>query len=185
MRKLILPLLLASACLASCGGGPPAYEISFFQDGQEVRPDGDRLMLEKAPFTVRLRLNRPTGVFLNFQPGDRVYRRANNGEELYEPGYAMAEHNLNPEKNFLITPDTYHYWYYASDAEHRFSRVRRKGGWYECERDIENYGLQGEAGNHPIKKLPHGRLYLVAYITVKAGDAWKTSGIKAFRLVFS
>lgn len=185
MTKLrIAAVIFFSAALAGCSPGREIFELSFVQDGKAVKADGDRVMLKKAPFTVLIRMNRPMGALLNFQPDERFYKMANSGKDFYEPGYAMAEYDLNPEKNFLITPDTFHYWYYKDSKENRFDAVKRSGGWYECAREIENYGLQGDARNYPITALPHGRLYLVAFSVAKKDGGWRMDNVKALRLVF-
>jgi hypothetical protein len=80
------------------------WTVELLQDGQVIAPQGERYLLKKAPFTLRVTFpgakttDLPFGIFLNAQETDANYQRVKAGSVLvYDPGLVESD-----PRNFIF-----------------------------------------------------------------------------------
>lgn len=80
------------------------WTVELLQDGQVITPQGERYLLKKAPFTLRVTFpgaettDLPFGIFLNAQETDANYQRVKAGSVLvYDPGLVESD-----PRNFIF-----------------------------------------------------------------------------------
>ncbi|MGE5528801.1 MAG: hypothetical protein ACM3X6_06635 [Patescibacteria group bacterium] len=157
---------------------PPAgavtagFTVGVEQDGKAARIRDHQVKLRKKPFVLVINLPEPGGVYVHasLDPGCFMNARARKSlAEVTNPGNVAAESAFNPDKLLYLGGNITQYWYYASEADHRFDTAVRKGEAIVCRRTVANYVIAGAGGaTGGIASLKGRQLHLV-FVRTKPG----------------
>ncbi|MEL6671228.1 MAG: hypothetical protein AAFR61_03525 [Bacteroidota bacterium] len=163
--SLLLLMLLGAWHPAPSGQTEAFFSWEIVQDGKVVPVKEGRVLLNKAPFSIRFHFPKPTSVLLNASLDARTYDMALRGEALsqmrgfYETG--MAESPEGPRESLWLSEMAPHYWYLESADDHRFSRVEQSEKGWIVERDVKKL-YQRELTRAVSWESLQGPLFLVA-----------------------
>lgn len=94
---------------------------SFLLDSFETH-----IVLQKKAFKIQVMLENIEGVYCYAAFDDSIYRLTENmpvPDFAYLPDMAMAEEEFNKEKELIINPEGWSYWFYDSKLNwHRFNK---------------------------------------------------------------
>ncbi len=102
------------------------FEVSLFQDGNQVPIINHIAQLKKRPFDIHLISYEPQGVVINTCLSDSNMNQLASGkpyDQLEFMKYGMAEEMFNPDQEILIHSHAPSYWYFDDTLNHRFTRV--------------------------------------------------------------
>jgi TonB family protein len=136
-KPLVIASVIVLASLYSTAARaqprPGGIVTGIQQDGQNVRARDGVVRLRRAPFTLVLSLPATTSVKVHVAADAKGYDLARTGrplDEVYPDGGAYAEADFNGDRALTLSDDTspgYHFWYYDSEADHRFDSVAARG----------------------------------------------------------
>lgn len=162
------------------------WTVELIQDGQVIAPQGERYLLKKGPFTLRVTFpgaettDLPFGIFLNAQETDANYQRVQPGSVLvYDPAQVESD-----PRNFLFGGGAEpsqpggsgslfvdqaegwisNYLYHYGEDDTRWHRVSFPENAVIFERDLSSVTLVNGTDNLREVKLADytgSRLYLV------------------------
>lgn len=150
---IIKLLLLSLLCVTKLHA--QSFNISVLQNKEKITVVDGVINPEHAPFIIQVDLHQLDGVYCYASFSDSIYKMTPadtipNAADLSM--WAMAESTFNEDKELIINPDGWHYWFYDSTIDwHRFDKeLTAKGGEITAFKTVEKlYFTEGEK----IKKL--------------------------------
>ncbi|MBS1741654.1 MAG: hypothetical protein JST81_01355 [Bacteroidetes bacterium] len=147
------------------------YEVSIWQDGNPVNAImGNEITLNKAPFTIQVKLNKLDGVYVYAAFTDSIYKLSATDkipdlESL--PVLAMAENSFNPDQELLINESGWAYWFYDPSLDwHRFDKdVLIEGDNITGTKSIKQFYMVDSGKELPVASVTQP-LYLF-FVSVK------------------
>ncbi len=163
--------------------------VIFNQDDERLFPDdGDEVLLNRAPFTIRVVLLDPTlPVMLNALDSDAVMKRVRPGFRFADdckpiiafcPATGLAEEERNPNGRLMLRQDAMHYLYYESPEDHRWSSVELSNTSNIFDR------LVTMLDDTPIAKTTMPVLYLTFAVQQNADGVLSEEELRRFKVRF-
>ena len=146
---------------------PKYFVVWLEQDGQNFNGRNATVMLNRAPFTLVIALDKPRGVLANFSYQDSLYRgfldKARRLDQIIklEEFMGVAKGWESPEGVF-IAPFQPDYFYYENDKDRSFTDVvKDPTGWLLCKKKISYYSEEPVVKpDLPIQKIKANDLYI-------------------------
>jgi hypothetical protein len=169
----------------AAASGSFAWSVNILQNGQPLPEQEGRVVMPKAPFTIRVTLSQPLPVELNVLDTDQNFRDINPGYSPTTgclsalcPGTGIVEETFGVSQSLLIDPQGTHYLYYAGPNDHRWNRVEftPTGVVFERETAFLNYA--------PIEQFSGQNLYLLFYVDSRDPDTINEDELKKVTLSF-
>jgi hypothetical protein len=175
---------------ASAGGGilqfsiPRAqlsdwpWDIELLQDGSPVCPTGESYILQRRPFTIRLRLPKPATVRLNTLDSDANFKKVRPGLRVeadksftpkpggLSPGHCFSAGtgvvDADYHRTRLVVSESGHQEiYFTSYLDHRWSKVDVTEQRAVFERKVQHISLTAQGYDEPVDRTRCGQLYLL------------------------
>lgn len=143
MNKIILTLVCLSFCNLSFENiQKSGFEIEILQDDDFVDVFDNEVTLEKAPFTLRVKMFGIDGVYLNASYSDKLFEVGQAGkipDFRFINTKAMAEDAMNKKKELVLSESLYSFLNYDAAAKtHPFDSVQIEAGHVVGYKTIEN-----------------------------------------------
>ena len=124
--KLLLICFTALLVTFTVSAQTPQAIIKIIQDGKTYLPARKEIQLQRKPFVIEVTLQHIAGVYVKADFVDSMYQLKDN-EPVPDlqilPGLAMAEEEFNKDKELLIKPRSWMYWFYDPAQDwHRFDK---------------------------------------------------------------
>ena len=138
-------------------------EVYVIQDGKEIKASSI-ITIKKKEFSLKFVLYNQPYLKANISDKDYIYNAAlNNIDQSYLfpffTGYSFAENNLNKDKDFILSNDGNHYWYYENKADSRFDSVKVEEDKIICIRTIKSIYDRETKKSVNISKIKNSELY--------------------------
>ena len=180
-----LPLPTDAAAATLPPAADLAWQVEIIQGESTYAADAGDVSLARAPFTLRVRLPQPMAVKLNANTTDENFQLLQPGT-VFDPdceialctGMNMAEEALNPDQWLAVDGFSTHYLYYASDADHRWSRTVVDAAGATFERDV---AWLNEA---PIEQFAGSALYVLFFADANGSESIEPGELKKITLIF-
>ena len=178
--ELMKPVMIVLMLLAVLGSGLRApekmtYEVSFLQNDELIYPEDGIVMLERAPFTICIKLYDHDGVYMNASFEDNLYQLKNGQEPpdfRFLPSKVMTELNFNEARQLMLTKDYWSYLFYDPALDwHRFDSVEVNGGNITGYKTVEELFDVDEDKKLKFKKAEDIYLFFMATEPYVKGNA--------------
>ncbi len=167
--------------------GPLAWQVQIVQDNQILISHNGEVQLQKAPFTIRVKLPVPMNVALNVYDKDSNFRLIRPGYVFPEMGQcstafcplmAVIEDDRNPTNWLIVDGTGTHYLYYEDATRNRWNRVSISGQESIFERDV---AMLNET---PVAQFNQQKLYLLFFIDYREQNTVNEDELKQVVLAF-
>ena len=157
--------MLAAASPAFAQRKAETFAIAFEQGGQRIFAKDHQVTLKKKTFSIAVFFKQPDDILLNVSVTPESFNKAQSGAELQAiPGFrqlGMAEEPFNPKTLLMLSTSAPHYWYYQSEADHRFNNVRQENGVLICRRIVAQLVSEDRQQVVTVKDFRGNALYFV------------------------
>lgn len=142
------------------------FNVTFFQNDEEVESSQGEVFLKKVPFTIRLELPENCGIFVNASKDSKTYFEALEGLNLDKlngfKGEGFSEEFFNSKELLFLSNNSPNYWYYNSDEDNRFNSVKKENEKFICIRKVSNLSYSDlEEKEVKIRNYTENKLFLV------------------------
>ena len=142
------------------------FAVGIEQGGKLISVTNHQVILQKQSFSIVLFLKQPDGILVNASLTPESFESARTGRPLKEiQGFTdlgMAEDIFNPQAMLILASQSPHYWYYESDANHRFNEVKQEQGVIICKRIVANLLYRDTTREYvSIRAIRENDLYVV------------------------
>jgi len=140
-----------------------SIEVYIIQDGKETKASANTA-IKKKEFSLKFVLYDKPTIKVNISDKDYIYKAAlNKIDQFYLfpffAGCSFAENNLNQDKDFILSNDANHYWYYEDKTDSRFDSVKIDGNKFTCIRTVKSIYNRETKESVDISKIKHSELY--------------------------
>lgn len=147
----------------------PHFTIDFYQNGKKIEIIDNVITIEKKEFDIQFELNQPMGILVSTSYDDSIFELAKRNLNIDQipifESTGMAEGELNPDKEVLLSKESPSYWYYDNDKENRFNKIIKKDGKIIVTRTIKNINEIENEINRKIEEVEKP-IYMV-FVTYK------------------
>lgn len=125
MKKVLHPLLLGLILIiCSSFNTEQLFGIEIWQQGKPVKISHQVVILDKAPFQIKVSLYKNEGVFVNASLQDNYFKLPEN-EAIANladwPANTFAESTFNVDQDLMLDSESVGYWFYNKKKDwHRF-----------------------------------------------------------------
>jgi hypothetical protein len=142
------------------------FAVGIEQGGKLIPVTNHQVSLQKQSFSIVLFLKQPDGILVNASLTAESFEGARTGKPFKEirgfTDLGMAEDIFNPQAMLILAEQSPHYWYYESDANHRFNEVTREQGVIICKRIVANLLYRDTTREYvSMRDIRENDLYLV------------------------
>jgi hypothetical protein len=210
-QAVVLLAATLSILTAACGGGAPRpeggtatpttalagpsgsgfagdlnWQVEIVQR-QRVQTGGAAgVVIERAPFTIRVRLNQPLSLKLNAHVLDENFRLLQPGFVFQDDctvalctGMDVAEDVFNPDDWLAVDSLSTHYLYYLGPDNHRWNRATVEAGGAVFERDV------AFLNDSPVEEFAGSALYLLLYASTGNPDLIEPGELQKVTVIFN
>jgi|GEM_PF-2387918 len=126
----------------------PKFEIEIIQDDEILDIDEDIVMLEKAPFTIRVKVYEMEGIFMNASTDPKMFELGKEGKIMdfaFISSKTMNEAPENAARDLILSDGYYTYLAYnAEDGTNSFDQLEAGEGYFTGFRAIDKLSIKGE-----------------------------------------
>lgn len=164
MNKIILVLVfIALGSLSFQKNMKSGFDIEIIQDGEYMDAVDGIVTLQKAPFTMRVKMYGIEGVQLNSSYTSKMFDLGQTGDIpdfRFIATKTMADEPFNASKELMISEDYYSYLYHDEGSKvHRFDSVQIEAGHVVGYKTIENLNDKDKSKSIKVEKVKND-LYL-------------------------
>jgi hypothetical protein len=164
MRAWAVLLAFAVSCRGGATPEPaaPSILLGIEQDGVVKRPEGGKVRLRRAPFTLLLRLEGERDIDVAASMGSESVEAMRDSDDFDDiPGFhytGMAEGHANPDRELWVSRNRSHSWFAEEGGHHRFDAAPEGGVGRRTVSRVRF--LDGAGGAFEVADLPHLSLHL-------------------------
>lgn len=178
------PAVIATA--TALASGPLNWQAVIVQSNQALVADANgQVALARAPFTLRVTLPQVYPVKLNANTSDQNFQTLNPGfvfvpdcTQAFCTGMEIAEELFGASQALVVGQLETHYLYYASDADHRWSRVQFTDTGVVLERDV------AYLNDTPLAQFADPALYLTLFVNYRNPEQIDDTELQKITLLF-